>query len=273
LKTAGSATVTGSDVTHPGIASNTSSSISVNAGAFTKLQLLTPGETAAPGTASGKTGTPAAQTAGSAFNVTVNGVDANWNVVSSVTDTIAITSSDANAVLPSNAALASGTGTLSVTLKTVGNPTVTASDVTDNTKTANTSPAIAVGAGAFTKLQILAPGEIAAPGSVSGKTGTPTAQTAGTAFNVTVNAVDANWNSITSITHTVGITSSDVNATLPANAALVAGTKTLSVTLKTGGSATVTATDITDGTKSANTTPAIAVNSGAFAKLQLLVPG
>src|SRR5256886_7434461 len=48
---------------------------------FTKLQLLVPGETAAPGTGSGKTGTPTAQTAGTAFTVTVNAVDANWYLV------------------------------------------------------------------------------------------------------------------------------------------------------------------------------------------------
>src|SRR2546430_1303202 len=95
--------------------------------------------------------------------------------------------------------------------------------------------------GAFAKLQILMPGETAAPGTASGKTGTPTAQTAGTSFNVTVNAVDATWNAVSS-TDAIAITSSDANATLPTNAALVAGTKTFSVTLKTGGSQTVTAT-------------------------------
>ena len=80
--------------------------------------------------------------------------------------------------------------------------------------TANTSPATTINAGAFTKLQILLPGETAAPGTASGKTGAPSAQTAGGAFNVTVNAVDANWNPVTS-TDTVGITSTDANATLP----------------------------------------------------------
>ena len=39
-----------------------------------------PGETAAPGTTNGKTGTPNAQTAGNSFTVTVNAVDANWNL-------------------------------------------------------------------------------------------------------------------------------------------------------------------------------------------------
>src|SRR5258706_195368 len=179
--------------------------------------------------------------AGTTFNVTVNAVDGNWNVMSSVTDTVGITSSDVNATLPGNAGLAAGTGTFSVNLKTAGSWTATATNITDGRKTANTSPGITVNVGGFEKLQVLVPGETASPGSGTGKTGAPIAQTAGTSFNVTVNAVDANWNVVSTVTDTVGITSSEVNAGLPANAAIVGGTKTLSVTLKTVGSWTVTA--------------------------------
>src|SRR5207247_1345341 len=175
---------------------------------------------------------------------------------------------DPNDVLPANAALAAGSGTFSITNKTAGSWTVTATDITDGTKTANTSPSIMVNVGAFVKLQLLVPGETAAPGSATGKTGTPSAQAAGTAFNVTANAVDANWNLVSS-SHTVGITSSDSNAILPANGALSAGTRTASVTLKTTGSQTVTAADITDGTKTANTGSPITVNAGAASKLTI----
>ncbi len=247
-----------------GSVTRTSAAFAVSAGAFSKLQLLVPGETAAPGTATGKTGTPAPQSAGTAFDVTVNAVDAQWNPVAS-SDQMGITSSDAAATLPANAVLASGTRTFSVTLNTLGSRTVTATDITDGTKAANTSPAIAVN-GAFAKLQLLVPGETAAPNTTTGKTGTPTAQPAGVAFLVTVNAVDANWNVVSS-THTVGITSSDAAATLPANAALVAGTRTFSVTLNTVGSRTITATDVTDGTKAASTSPAITVALGVAVKL------
>ena len=220
-KTAGTLTVTATDITDGTKTANTSPATTVNPGAFTKLQILMPGETAAPGTATGKTGTPTARTAAAAFSVTVNGVDANWNRVSSVADTVRITSSDANAQLPANAALVAGTQTFDVTLLTAGSRTVAATDVTDGTKTANTSPATTVTAGAFTKLQLLMPGETAAPGTATGKTGSPTARTAGTAFTVTVNAVDENWNPINSVTDTVGITSSDAHAALPSDAALV----------------------------------------------------
>ena len=110
------------------------------------MQLLMPGETAAPGTVEGKTGTPNAQMVGSAFTVTVNAVDTNWNVVST-NDTVAITSSDSNASLPSNAALSSGTQTFSLTFKTIGSQTVTASDVTHGGILANTGPATTVNPG------------------------------------------------------------------------------------------------------------------------------
>src|SRR5206468_6625919 len=141
-----------------------------------------PGETAAPGTSSGKTGAPLGQAAGTAFNVSVNAVDANWNLVSTVGDTVGFTSTDGNASLPANTPLSAGSGSFSVTLKTAGTRTITVADVTDGTKSASTSASITVSAGAFAKLQLLAPGESAAPGTAIGKTGTPAAQTAGTGY-------------------------------------------------------------------------------------------
>ena len=47
------------------------------------------------------------------MNVTVNAVDANWNLVNTASDTVGITSSDANAALPANAALSGGTQSFS----------------------------------------------------------------------------------------------------------------------------------------------------------------
>ena len=251
-----------SDGSHNG----TSNTFDVSAGGFAKLQLLVPGETAAPGTTSGKTGTPSPQAAGTPFAVTVNAVDADWNLVNAATDVVGITSTDASATLPANAALLNGTGSFNVTLKTAGSTTtVMASDITDGTKTADTSPSITVGAGGFAKLQLLVPGETAAPGTTSGKTGTPSPQAAGTPFAVTVNAVDADWNLVNAATDVVGITSTDASATLPANAALLNGTGSFNVTLKTAGSTTtVMASDITDGTKTADTSPSITVSAGTL---------
>ena len=111
-------------------------------------------------------------------------------------------------------------------------------------------------------LQVLMPGETAAPGTVSGKTGTPTAQSAGNPVTVTVRMVDQFFNLVSS-TDTVAITSSDVAATLPANAALVAGSKTFNVTFNTAGSRTVTATDVTNGAITAGTSTATTINVAA----------
>ena len=124
-------------------------SLMVTAGSFTQLQLLVPGETAAPGTTSGKTGTPNTEYVNGPFQVTVNAVDQYWNVVNTVTDTVAITATnDSKAILPANAVLVAGTGTFSVTLETVSyNPattTLTATDETNAGITADTSPVIPV---------------------------------------------------------------------------------------------------------------------------------
>src|SRR6185312_578100 len=110
--------------------------LTVNPGSFTQLQILLPGQTVAPGTTSGYIGSPSVQYVNGAFNVTVNAVDQYFNLVNTITDTAAISSNDAKAILPTNAALVAGTGTLSVTPETVSyNPattTFTTSDSTNN---------------------------------------------------------------------------------------------------------------------------------------------
>src|SRR5439155_21254272 len=96
---------------------------------------------------------------------------------------------------------------------------------TDTTKSPNISPPFTVNAGALTKLQILLPGETAAPGTTAGKTGTPSDQTAGIALtnNIVVRAVDANWNVVTSAVPNVTITSSDSSATISDDNGATAG--------------------------------------------------
>lgn len=234
----------------------TSGDIVFSAGTATKLVVTLPGQTFTSGV--GNSGTVTAQTAGTAFNLTLTAVDAsnNTNVFYSGTKTISYSGPGGTPIYTTSVTFANGQATsVSTTLTKAEVTTITASD---GTTAGPASSSLTVNAGAFTKLQLLVPGETAAPGTASGRTGTPTAQTAGTAFMVTVNAVDANWNMVSS-THTVRMTSSDGAATLPTDAALVAGTKTFSVTLNTAGSMTVTATDITDGSKTANTSPSITV--------------
>jgi hypothetical protein len=115
---------------------------------FTKLLVVLPGETIAPGTATGKTGTPDAQVNGTPFNVTVYAVDDSFHVITlAPNDEIALTSSDdasGNVVLPANANLVAGSKVFSVTVNWGERLTFAGSDVTDGTKTASTSSSVTV---------------------------------------------------------------------------------------------------------------------------------
>src|SRR6185295_5684471 len=72
--------------------------------------------------------------------------------------------------------------------------------------------------------------------------------TAGVVFVFTVTAQDVSNNTANGYTGTVTFSSSDTQATLPANATLTAGVATFSATLKTAGTKTLTATDTTTAT-------------------------
>ncbi len=114
--------------------------LSTNQSTFTQLQVLLPGETSAPGTVSGKTGTPTPQSVYTPVAITINAVDANWNIVSSANDVIQLSSSDGSAILPNSASLVNGTVTFPTFVFETGSgasQTVTATD----TSNANIPPA------------------------------------------------------------------------------------------------------------------------------------
>jgi hypothetical protein len=161
--------------------------LGVNPGTFAQLQLLLPGETAAPGTATGKTGTPNLENVNGAFNVTVNAVDANWNLVNTAADAVQFSSNDAQAILPTSAALVAGTGAFSVKLTTPQTPaatTITATDVTNIGITPSSSPAI--------KVVIVYTANLSPSAAANG---------ASTAYTLTVNdAAASNANSLSSVT-------------------------------------------------------------------------
>ncbi|MGE5176759.1 MAG: Ig-like domain-containing protein [Hyphomicrobiales bacterium] len=340
------------------------------AGPYTRLQVLLPGESAAPGTGSGKTGTPLAQVAGMPFTVTVNACDASWNVVTNVSNSISIDATDASATLPSPGQLVSGTKTYTITLNAAGTFTIFAHDETDNTipdgssasvttrlldhfefsnisqknqyagvsmtltvtakdpsgntvsgysgptvlqeltsfgpgrivaspgadsvvtltngvwsgnvtmyradetsinrgnvnvyaydqanPTKNgTSDPFTVHPGTFSRVQIVVPGQNPFPGSVSGVSGSPATQGAGTAFNVSVYGTDPYWNQVP-VGDNVRVTSSD-GAFTPVSGALVNGFRQLTVTLNTVGTQTLTVTDQTNGSKTPMTSAGIQV--------------
>ena len=169
---------------------------------------------------------PTPENAGTSFSVTVTAQDASNATVTGYTGTVAITSSDGAAVLPSNSSLVNGVGTFTVTLNTTGSETVSANDVG--------TPSISGISGSITVVSIAATHFVVSAASP---------QTAGTGFNVTVTAQDSSNATATTYAGTVALTSSDGAAVLPANGTLTNGVGTFSVTLNTAGNSTVTATD------------------------------
>jgi alpha-tubulin suppressor-like RCC1 family protein len=228
LKTAGSRTITASST---GLTSATSNAITVSAAAVSKIAFTTVPTTAISGTA---------------FTATVAAQDAFNNQVTSYVTSTSISTTDAAATPPAAAAMVSGTRSFSVTLKTAGSFTITA---TSGAYTV-TSPAITVSPGAATKLVF--------------KT-VPTTATAGTSFSATVEAQDANNNRVTSATNSVTYSSSDAQAVLPASAALVSGQSAPSLTLRTAGSRTITAA----ATGLASATATLTVSAGSATQLVL----
>lgn len=101
---------------------------------------------------------------------------------------------------------------------------------------------------AYSKLQVLLPGESPAPGTATGKIGVPRAQTVGLPFNVLVRACDDAWNTDVTVTNLVRLGSTDESATLPAPTTLVAGELHLTVVMNAAGSFTVSAKDESDPT-------------------------
>jgi putative cell wall-binding protein len=165
-------------------------------------------------------------TAGNSFVVTVKALDGGGNVVTGYAGTVKLTSSDSVAVLPPNSTLASGQHAFTVTLKTAGGQTVTATD-TANSGISGTTPTIAVAPAATTHLLVTA----------------PTSSAAGLSFVVAVTAKDAYQNTVTTYGGTVHLTSTDTSASLSSNAKLTNGVGNFSATLRTIGNRTVKATD------------------------------
>jgi hypothetical protein len=189
-----------------------------------------------------------------AFSFTVTAQDQFNNTASSYAGTAHFTSSDGQAVLPGNSALTNGVGTFSATLVTAGNQTITATDTTTSSIT-GTSNTVAVKAAAATHFAVSA----------------PSSATAGVAFSFTVTAQDQFNNTATGYGGTVHFTSSDGNASLPANSTLSNGAGTFSATLKTAASQTVTATD-TVTSSITGTSNSIAVSAAAATHFTVSAP-
>jgi hypothetical protein len=240
----------------------TSNTFVVNPGPLYGLQVLLPGESPRGGTATGKTGTPTNQSAGNLFTVTVRAVDQYWNLVPGVNDRIVLTSTDTFAWMPSDTVLVNGQCLIPTRLHKSGLQTITARDSTNATVQPNTSSEVLVVGGSFARVLILAPGEVNAPGTATGRAGTPTDQSINYAFTVTVLATDQWWNPVGGITDVVHLTSGDPLAQLPPDQAMANGVANMSVRLSTGGFQLITVSDVTQPSKTGSSTQVRAISSG-----------
>jgi hypothetical protein len=197
---------------------------------------------------------PSSATAGTAFNFTVTALDQFNNPAIGYTGIVHFTSSDAQAILPANAPLSGGFGTFSATLHTSGNRTVTATDTLASSIT-GVSNTIVASPAAATHFSVAA----------------PAATTAGSAFSITVTALDQFTNVATSYSGIVHFTSSDGAATLPANSTLAGGVGTFSATLATSGGQTITATD-TVTPSITGTSTAVTVSTTAGPTIGMIQP-
>ncbi|MHB8717845.1 MAG: beta strand repeat-containing protein [Candidatus Dormibacteria bacterium] len=244
LRTAGTQSVSAADTGNASISG--SASVSVTAGAAVSFAVSGPASTVAGGTAT----------------ISVTAQDASHNTVSTYAGTVRLTSSDPAAVLPGPYTFTTGTGkdngihSFSVSFHTSGNRTVTATDASAPSIT-GTSGSIQVSPGAAAALVVSAPSSAAA----------------GTPFSLSVTADDAYGNVATGYRGTVAFSSNDSRATLPANysfTATDAGHHVFTVTFKTAGTSSITATD--SGSSLSGTTGNIQVAAGPATSLVLNAP-
>jgi hypothetical protein len=159
---------------------------------------------------------PNAANAGTSFGIAVTILDQNNNVYPGYTGNVHFTSTDPFASLPSLSPLTNGVGAFSVTMKTAGARTISATDSAAANLT-GTSNAITVVATTPTHYLV----------------GASNSVTAGNLLPVTVTAVDAYNNLVTTYSGTVTLTSTDPGAALPAPSAISNGVGTYPVTLFT----------------------------------------
>jgi len=217
LKTAGSQSVTATD-THTGSLSGNQSDITVNPAAASSFVV---------------SGFASSITAGTAGTVTVTAQDAYGNVATGYSGTVQVTSSDSQAGLPASytfVAADAGVHSFSATLKTAGTQALSATD-TASTSITGSESGIAVNPASATSLVL---------------SGFPTAVTASVTNTVTITAADPYGNTATGYLGTVHFSSSDAQATLPANYTFNtadAGVHVFSATLATTGTESLTVTD------------------------------
>ncbi len=170
---------------------------------------------------------PSPTIAGVAHSVMVTAKDVYDNTATGYSGTVEITSSDSHAGLPASAGLTNGVGFFTVTLETAGTQSITATDTVHSFLSGvQTGITVNVASGIYFRVIDF-----------------PNTTVAGVPHSITVIAYDEYDNLATDYSGTVAITSSDSQAVLPPSAALTNGIGSFTVTLKTTGTQSITATD------------------------------
>ena len=235
-------------------------------GPYTRLQVLLPGETEAPGTITGKLGTPANQVVGVPFEIKVRACDEQWYTVTTVTDILHIESSDESATLPGDTGLSSGEVWLTVTLNAAGSFTITADDQSD--------PTIPQAVSAPVTVMLLHGFEFSAINQKN--------QYAGEPMDITLMAVDPNGNRVTGYSGPVQLqqlTSYGIGRISPAVVTLDQGEWSGPVTMYRAdetsinrGNVNIYAFLAAQPSKNGTSDP-FTVHPGPFARVQVVVPG
>lgn len=196
-------------------------------------------------------------TAGDAFTVALTVLGTDGNVATGFRGTVHIASTDTSAVLPQDIAFTAaeaGTQTVSVTLKTAGGSTLTATDVTGRAN-ASGSASVIVHPAAAHSYQL---------------SGLPGTAIAGEALVLTITALDAFGNVATSYGGSVHVTSADGTDVLPPDGALTAGVRTVSLAFIKTGNHVVQINDVVAALPSANSS-SVAITPAA-PQVMLAVP-
>ncbi|MEN3013788.1 MAG: hypothetical protein ABDH23_04130 [Endomicrobiia bacterium] len=269
-------------VSASGMIEYVSPKVIVNPGPPVKLLALVPNETYNPGSPTGKSGTVVPQQAGVPFTLTVFITDSRWNLVTSTSALLSVTTEDPYDIHPATKSTTNGFATFEIEFRRgVGESyKIIVSTAAGNELTRYITPPIQSNYGSATKLQILVPGETAVPGRwyTSGKDGTPTPWYAGDLYPVVVNVVDKYWNPVPVVNTTVRLSATDPYYEPPLDAATNMGTVTIYTSLAT---ATTEGWKITASTAptAANpylqpdTSANIKVLPGKPIKLLVLAPG
>ncbi len=185
---------------------------------FVQLQVLLPGETNAPGTETGKTGTPTAQVPHVPFFVRVIAVGEDFTPVFSA-DLISLTRSD-GLPGPGHQSLASGLVTFAVTVAANSTLTFTAIDLTDQSKTLGVSASVEIISG--DKLFLIPVGSMALTPMASQIAGDRTVRVPVGTFGITTQTATAALSANQRVTLPVGsFTATSLPATIPGGAKAV----------------------------------------------------